>query len=313
MKKSERLNDMIRYLNDRSFFNLKELMERYTISKSTALRDVHSLEELGMPIYTDYGRYGKYGILQNRLLSPILFTIDEIYALYFAMLTLEAYQSSPFHLSVKKLNETFEKCLSKDQIQDLHKMKRVLNFESYRHPNVSSFLDQILESILTGNACTVSYLKGEKEQVYYAQFFKISAKFGQWYVSGINLKTNRMIVFRGDKITNFTMEDGPAPFLLEDLIQKSNANQQAKLGIAFEVEITAKAKDLFYKENYPSMKLIETDKLIIKGSYQSHEEIFIANYLLHYGDAILSIKPSSLKELVQNRIEELGKHYQKVK
>lgn len=312
MKKSERLNDMIRYLNDRSFFNLKELMERYTISKSTALRDVRSLEELGMPIYTEYGRYGKYGILQNRLLSPILFTIDEIYALYFAMLTLEAYQSSPFHLSVKKLNENFEKCLSKDQWQHLHKMKKVLNFESYPHPNVSSFLDQILESILTGNECTVSYLKGEVEQVYSVQFFKISAKFGQWYVSGINLKTKRMIVFRGDKITSFDVENRPSSFLSEELLQLS-IHQQTKLGTDFEVEIKEQAKDLFYKENYPSMKLIETDKIIIKGSYQQHEVPFIANYLLRYGETILAIRPPALKKIVENRINELAKYYQNIK
>lgn len=52
MKKSERLNDMMRYLNGREFFNLSDLMEKYNISKSTALRDISSLEQLGMPIYS---------------------------------------------------------------------------------------------------------------------------------------------------------------------------------------------------------------------------------------------------------------------
>ncbi|WP_418789034.1 helix-turn-helix transcriptional regulator [Paenibacillus lutimineralis] len=73
-------------------------MDKYHISKSTALRDISSLDQLGMPIYSEHGRHGRYGILQNRLLSPIIFTMDEVYALYFAMLTLEAYQSTPFHL-----------------------------------------------------------------------------------------------------------------------------------------------------------------------------------------------------------------------
>lgn len=51
MSKSERINDMMIYLNDKNFFNLKDLMDRYDISKSTALRDVASLEEMGMPIF----------------------------------------------------------------------------------------------------------------------------------------------------------------------------------------------------------------------------------------------------------------------
>lgn len=129
MKKSERLNDMIRYLNKREFFNLQDLMAEYDISKSTALRDLSSLEQLGMPIYAEHGRYGRYGILKNRLLSPINFTVDEIYALYFAMLTLDSYQSTPFHISIQKLNEKFENCLPPKQIEQIHKMKKFSNLK----------------------------------------------------------------------------------------------------------------------------------------------------------------------------------------
>jgi hypothetical protein len=53
MKKSERLNDMMIYLNDKKSFKLKDIMNRYTISKSTALRDIRSLEEIGMPVYSN--------------------------------------------------------------------------------------------------------------------------------------------------------------------------------------------------------------------------------------------------------------------
>ena len=103
MSKSERINDMMIYLNDKNFFNLKDLMDRYDISKSTALRDVASLEEMGMPIFSEPGRNGRYGILKNKLLSPIVFTVDEMSALYFSMLTLKAYESTPFHLKLVSL------------------------------------------------------------------------------------------------------------------------------------------------------------------------------------------------------------------
>ncbi|MEI2312695.1 HTH domain-containing protein, partial [Bacillus nitratireducens] len=51
MKKTERINDMLIFLNNKRYFNLKDLMARYDISKSTALRDIQSLEEIGVPIY----------------------------------------------------------------------------------------------------------------------------------------------------------------------------------------------------------------------------------------------------------------------
>ncbi|MGG0811243.1 helix-turn-helix transcriptional regulator [Paenibacillus alvei] len=310
MKKSERLYDMIRYLNSREFFNLHDLMEKYRISKSTALRDIRSLEELGMPIYSEYGKHGRYGMLKNRLLTPIIFTIDEVYALYFAMLTLSAYQSTPFHLRANQLNEKFESCLSSEQIRQIHNMRKVLQFESYQHHHASRFLDKILKSILNESSCIIDYVKHKQTKKYHVQFFKISAKFGQWYATGYETATNQYRVFRCDRIT--AMEEGGehGHFLLDELISRSLERYQSENSISFEVEIAEQAKDIFYKEHYPSMQIETGHRTIITGSYNQGEEDFIASYLMRYGSDVLEVKPNSLKQLIQDKISNLLQHYQ---
>jgi len=312
MKKSERLNDMTRYLNNREFFNLSDLMDKYNISKSTALRDISSIEQLGMPIYSEHGRHGRYGILKNRLLSPIIFTIDEVYALYFAMLTLESYQSTPFHLSVNQLNEKFEYCLSKKQINQVHQMKKVLQFEINQHHNVSRFLDHILKSILNESSCKIQYLKDNQAKSYHVQFFKISARFGQWYATGIELNTNKYRVFRCDRITRIEEKEIKSHFSIDELLSRSLEIYQSEKSIDFEVEMLEQAKDIFHKEHYPSMKLEQGNKTAIKGFYNLGEEEFIANYLMRYGHYVISVKPESLKQLIQDRVENLLNHYQKL-
>lgn len=312
MKKSERLNDMIRYLNGREFFNLNDLMDQYHISKSTALRDISSLEQLGMPIFAEHGRHGRYGILKNTLLSPIIFTMDEVYALYFAMLTLESYQSTPFHLSVNQLNEKFENCLSKNQIEQIHKMKKVLQFEIYQHHHVSQFLDQILKSILNESSCKIQYVKNHQKKSYPVQFFKISAKFGQWYATGIELNTNKYRVFRCDRITFIEEEVTTSHYSIDELLRRSLEMYQSEESIDFEVEISEQAKDIFYKEHYPSMTLKTGNKAVIKGFYNPGEEEFIADYFMRYGHYVISVKPQSLKQMIQDRVENLFKHYQKL-
>ncbi|AJS58608.1 helix-turn-helix transcriptional regulator [Paenibacillus sp. IHBB 10380] len=312
MNKSERLNDMIRYLNSREFFNLNDLMNKYNISKSTALRDISSLEQLGMPIFSEHGRHGRYGILKNKLLSPINFTIDEVYALYFAMLTLESYQSTPFHLSVTKLNEKFGNCLSKKQIEQIHKMKKVLQFEIYQHHNVSRFLDKILKSILNESNCKIQYVKNNQTKSYHVQFFKISAKFGQWYATGVELNTNKYRVFRCDRITFIEEEEIKSHFSIDELVSRSLEMYQSEKSIDFEVEILEQAKDIFYKEHYPSMKIENGNKTVIKGFYNLGEEEFIASYFMRYGNYVISVKPESLKQIIQDRLENLLDHYQKL-
>jgi len=73
MKKSERLNDMIRYLNNLEYFNLQDLMTKYNISKSTALRDISSLEQLGMPIF--FGAWQKWALwsFKKQIIIPHYF------------------------------------------------------------------------------------------------------------------------------------------------------------------------------------------------------------------------------------------------
>lgn len=312
MKKSERLNDMIRYLNGREFFNLHDLMDKYDISKSTALRDIHSLEQLGMPIFSEHGRHGRYGILKNRLLSPIIFTMDEVYALYFAMLTLEAYQSTPFHLSVNKLGEKFEHCLSDKQLQQIRSMRKVLQFEMVQHAHVSRYLDRILKSILQESSCTIQYRKNKQQTSYHVQFFKISARFGQWYATGIELGTQQYRVFRCDRITSVEEVEAESPFTIDELLHRSLEVYQSKHSIDFEVEILEQAKDLFYKEHYPSMSLDCGKKTVIRGFYNPGEEAFIADYLMRYGSSVVSVKPESLRRMIQDRAERLLHHYQQL-
>ena len=179
MNKSERLNDMIRYLSGKNSFRLRDLMERYSISRSSALRDVRALEELGLPIFTRTGRGGSYGILPNRILTPILFTVDEMYALYVAMRTLDAYQTTPFHLDVVRLREKFEECAPLHRTS-LHRIADILRLDVTKHANESACLRDILQFAVKEQPCVIYYQKKELRR-YTVQFFEIRAAYGQWY------------------------------------------------------------------------------------------------------------------------------------
>ena len=310
MNKSERINDMMLFLNDRSLFNLKDIMEKYNISRSTALRDISSLEEIGMPIYSQTGRNGHYRILPNKLLSPIVFNTDEIFSLYFSMLTLKAYETTPFHLSIEKLKEKFERCLPADKIELIHKTEKVLSFGTVKQVNHCEFLKDILEFILDEKICRIKYSRNNVIEQYYLQFFNISSKYGQWYAIGYNFKTEDYKVFRCDKILNMEESTEYSSKSLSELMTSYDISLKKKGYTEFELEISKAGSDLFYKENYPSMKLFhENGKYFIRGFYNSGEENFITGYFMNYGKNILSIKPFFLKNLIITRIKNLENYF----
>ncbi|EAE5345214.1 TPA: YafY family transcriptional regulator [Listeria monocytogenes] len=313
MKKSERLNDMMLFLNDKNVFQLSDIMTKYDISRSTAIRDVKSLEEIGMPIYSERGRNGHYQVLRNRLLSPIVFNIDEVFALYFSILTLKAYETTPFHLSVEKLKTKFERCLSAEKIEMLRKTEEVFSLGYIKHNNQCEFLDVILQFTMEEKVCQINYDKKGIEKTYVVQFYNISSAYGQWYVTSYNFETKRMQVFRCDRILELEENHAFEAKKLTDLKSETDYLYKKKDAINFEVEIASNGVDLFFKENYPSMKLNqEQGRNVIRGFYNRGEEPFIINYLLGFGDKINMVQPDSLKEMLLNELKSLQNHLQKL-
>ncbi|HAA0212694.1 TPA_asm: WYL domain-containing protein [Listeria monocytogenes] len=313
MNKSERLNDMMLFLNDKNTFQLSDIMTKYDISRSTAIRDIKSLEEIGMPIYSERRRNGHYQVLRNRLLSPIVFNIDEVFALYFSMLTLKAYETTPFHLSVEKLKTKFERCLSAEKIEMLRKTEEVFSLGYIKHNNQCEFLDIILQFTMEEKVCQINYDKNGTEKTYIVQFYNISSAYGQWYVTSYNFETKRMQVFRCDRILGLEENDAFEAKKLVDFKRAAENFYKKEDVTNFEVEIASNGVDLFFKENYPSMRLRqEQGKNFIRGYYNKGEERFIINYLLGYGDKIIAIQPDSLREMLLNELGSLQNHFLKL-
>lgn len=313
MNKSERINEMMIFLNEKDNFNLKDLMERYDISKSTALRDIEALERIGMPIYSQVGRNGYYGLLHHRLLSPILFDTDEVLALYFSMLTLRSYESTPFHLSVEALIKKFEKCLSTEKKEKFQKIEKVFSLSIYQQNKHCEYLDIILQTAIEEKVCTLKYMKNCNEMTYNIQFFNITSNHGQWYATGFDIENNRPVVLRCDRISQIQINLEYSSQKLEKFLEMGSNLYKTNSSIEFEVEISEKAVDLFYKEHYPSMKLtFENSCHKIRGFYNTNEEEFIANYFLAYGEGIQSIYPKSLKQLIVKRLENLKKFVENI-
>ncbi|MEG0942261.1 MAG: YafY family protein [Angelakisella sp.] len=311
MKKSERLNDMMLFLNDKNLFNLKDLIKRYSISKSTALRDIQSLEEMGMPIYSQSGRNGYYGILPNRLLSPIVFNMDEVLALYFSMLTLSAYETTPFHLSVEKLKQKFENCLSAEKIEMLRKTEKVFSLSAVQHNAHCCFLKDILNFAIEENVCQIKYNRNGDEKWYSVQFFDISSAYGQWYATGYNFETKRPQVFRCDKVVDIREDTKYTPKPFTDFIKSNDTLYKAPDAVNFEIRVSKRGVDLFWKEHYPSMKLCtEGERHMIQGFYNPGEEDFISSYFVGYGESILSVYPMELSKLILGKLKGLQLHFQ---
>ena len=72
MDRSERLNQELIFLSYKNEFHVNDLIAAFNISKRTALRDIQSLEQLGLTFYVEPGRYGGYKLTKRQLWDPAL-------------------------------------------------------------------------------------------------------------------------------------------------------------------------------------------------------------------------------------------------
>ncbi|MCM3136153.1 YafY family transcriptional regulator [Paenibacillus polysaccharolyticus] len=335
MKKSERLHHMLRFINQKQHFTLPDLMQEFQISKRTALRDIASLEEMGAPIYVEYGRYGGYRLLQQMQLPPISFNTDELHALYFAMQALRSFTSLPFQTTFDSVHEKFMAALSDRQQENIHNMQQRVAFKHTEQIKDSAHLELLLKaavqqiviqityhdknrSAANWSKVTVSIKNKEPTQenleAYHDQSEAVSktktstrviqpialyTSKGYWYCQAYDLKKKAPRVFRCDRIISAVLTE------IEPVIELDNLRAEqyhfiwkpSEQAISFQCRISKAGMERFQQNHYPSMRLEEQDGVnLLIGTYEPHELEFIVIYLAGYGTSIKIVEPEMLKE-----------------
>ncbi|MBS4219989.1 YafY family transcriptional regulator [Bacillus sp. FJAT-49711] len=302
MKKSERINQMLRFINQKQHFSLRDLMNEFQISKRTALRDVASLEEIGAPIYAEYGRHGGYRLLNQMQLPPISFSSQEIYALYFAMLALQSFTNLPFHVTFRSIHEKFINELSDSQRQEIENMKNRISFRHTEQIKDSSHLEILLMAAVKKIVLKINYQNANQKSTRTIQPLAIYSMKGYWYCQAYDMCREAYRVFRCDRVTSAEITN-IKPF--EDLNEMTIQNAQSlwrpsEKAVQFKCLLSLEGRELFQQESFPSMKLVqEMDNTYLVGSYEPHEIDFIINYFARFGKFIKIIEPISLKKALK--------------
>ena len=139
MKKVERINVIMRYINNRAHFTISEIMREFDISRSTAMRDIREIESMGMPLVSEVGRDGGYFVMTNSVLPEVRFTDNEVKALFIAFMATRNLQL-PYLKSRQSLAEKLLSLISEQQQDTLVLLNQILLFEG-TNPHNPDILD----------------------------------------------------------------------------------------------------------------------------------------------------------------------------
>lgn len=297
MKKTERIQQELFYLNGKRKFNLKDIMNEFSISKRTALRDLQELERLGLPFYSENGRWGGYKILDNSLLPPIYFTEKEIFSLFYSLQTLNLLKESPFGSSYRKLQKKLLSTFRPEKQERIVQMMDTIQYEGVEQIAVTQNLEQLTGNILKNEILKISYIRYENQDKIILPI-KLTMMDGYWYCTALDIDKMEWRTYRCDYIKNITVKDSyQKKFSLEYLKQSYNNQQSEYRSISFKVKVSEIGKERFLKRHFSNMtlKMIKNENYIM-GKFNESELDFLANYFLGFGNHVEILEPSQLKE-----------------
>ncbi|QTC41490.1 HTH domain-containing protein [Bacillus sp. V3] len=210
MKKVERINTIMRYINNRSYFTISEIMQEFNISRSTAIRDIREIESMGMPLQSEVGRDGGYAVMNNSVLPSIHFTDSEVKALFIAFMA-SRNQQLPYLKSRQSLAEKLLGLIPDYQQESLVLLNQILLFEGTNPSNPDlldltdlphPMLEKLIQLLLMDNHLLLTIKEEKSIKAYPIFLLHLYREKSLWQIEGFDLIEEKKRVFPVDNLTN---------------------------------------------------------------------------------------------------------------
>lgn len=311
MKKVERINTIMRYINNRSRFTISEIMQEFNISRSTAIRDIREIEAMGMPLVTEVGRDGGYFVMHNSVLPDVRFTDNEVKALFIAFMATRN-QQLPFLKSRQSLAEKLLGLISENQQDDLVLLNQILLFEG-TNPNNPDLLDlsdlphPMLEKLIQFLLLDRYLLITIKEESYPIYLLHLYREKSLWLIEGFDVKEEKKQIFQVDNLTNVQSCPTNKRLSKKKILEKLSKQEEV---INLYLELGPKAIAQFKKYHPLKLSISYTNPYqataILKtfiNVYNPEELTEITNWLLFLGEDIkIKEMPIEVLEGLQKRL-----------
>jgi hypothetical protein len=208
MKKVERINTIMRYINNRAHFTISELMREFNISRSTAIRDIKEIESMGVPLVAEVGRDGGYFIMHNSVLPVVRFTDNEVKALFIAFMATRN-QQLPYLKSRQSLAEKLLGLISENQQDDLVLLNQILLFEGTNPNNPDllelsdlphPMLEKLIHILLLDSYLLITTIEEKLIKSYTIYLLHLYHEKGLWLIEAFDLKEEKKQIFPVDHL-----------------------------------------------------------------------------------------------------------------
>ncbi|OWT49032.1 helix-turn-helix transcriptional regulator [Bacillus sp. K2I17] len=315
MKKVERINTIMRYINNRSHFTITEIIREFNVSRSTAIRDIREIEAMGMPLVAEVGRTGGYFVMHNSILPVVRFTDNEVKALFIAFMA-TSNQQLPYLKSRQSLAEKLLGLISETQQDDLVLLNQLLLFEGTNPYNPDllelsdlphPMLEKLIQILLLDRHLLITVKEEEEIKSYPIYLLHLYQEKSRWIIEGFDLKEEKKLLFPVDDLVNIEPYTTKKRLNKKQILEKLNKKDE-EINLVLELGPKAIAQykkyhplkiSISYTNPYQSTAILKT----FIDVNNSDEVTEITNWLLFLGkDITIKEMPEEILNDLQERL-----------
>lgn len=316
MNRIDRLTAIIIYLQGRSRTTVKEMSERYDISKRTVYRDLRALQEAGVPIGSEQGK--GYFIVKGYHLPPVMFDKEEAAALLAGERLMQKWSET-------KLSESYLSALDKIRAVLRSREKKYLDtldqhIKAFPYPDekhietdrrVFIFLQDV---IVNRQVVAIKYYSPYKDQLTQREVEPLGLllRGNHWYLAGwCRLRTDYRM-FRIDRIKDYQKTtnqlSAPPEHTLKEFSEESLREEQdlIEVVVQFDQEMIRYMGDQKCYRGWVSEEEIDDG---VKMTFLTSSVEYFARWLMTWGKGVTVHQPKQLKKRVRELSEELYRHH----
>lgn len=206
-----RLLAVLELLQSRREMTGTEIAERLEVDTRSVRRYIKTLQDMGIPIEGERGRYGAYRLDRGFKLPPLMFTEDEAVALTLGLMAIRAFQFPVDLTSVTGALAKVERVMPQALLNRTMALQESVHFHSIMPPT-------LIESAVV-RTLTTAMSDGQRVQITYRSWndqhserifapYGIVFHEGWWYVAGYCHLRQDVRTLRVDRIQHIERTDG---------------------------------------------------------------------------------------------------------
>ncbi len=293
-----RLFEIVYILLDKKTITARELAGHFEVSQRTIYRDLDTLCQCGIPIYTTKGKGGGISLLDNFILNKSIISNEEQTEILSALQSLQAANYTDNNSALLKLKGIFNSN-NFDWIK--------VDFSSWANEKSDNFAI-VKNAILNRKIIQFTYYNslGEKT-IRSAEPLQLWFKSKNWYLKGFCHLKNNYRIFKLNRIKDLIMlNETFIPSISPDKIPEQTAVTSSFINLKLHIDNTQTYR--VYDEFEPSdISINDDNSFIVSLSCPNNEWIY--SYILSFGEHAKVLAPKSVQRIISEKINKLVKIY----